>query len=232
MICRRYSRDTVKNIAKNIAEKDERIANLEKAVKRNDIGIDNLEQYGRRQNIWIEGLAYTEGETNADIENLVIEELAKIDISIKKRDIVRLHRTSKPTRNNHGEGRVAQTIVKFGRWKAREKCHGVNKTARQKKVTFRIHHDLTKRRYVLLKGVRERIDQKMRAIYGSREIQRDENVFAYADINSNLRVRAGQSTFPFNSKSEFNDVFDDIFREQNAQYSQFGNDMFSDGKTR
>ena len=58
----------------------------------------------------------------------VISELEKVDITLKDTDIVRLHRSSKPTQKN---GKLqAQTIVKLTYWDKRKLFKQVNKTAR------------------------------------------------------------------------------------------------------
>ena len=98
-------------IEESVRRNDERIAALE-------LNADEQEQYGRRYAIRIEGLTFTDGESNDDIRDQVISSLADVGVDIKRCEIQRLHRSSKPTTNRNGR-QVAQTIVKFVNWSAR-----------------------------------------------------------------------------------------------------------------
>ena len=106
---------------------------------------------------------------------------------------------------------MAQTIVKFSNWDIRRKCHGLNKRARDKRVSFRVHHDLTRRRYALLAKCRDRLDTRMAEIHGEAEVKDDQNVFVFVDVNSNLRFRAGRSVSAFSTEREFEDLFRHTF---------------------
>ena len=124
---------------------------------------------------------------------------------------MRCHRSSKP-KDFKGKT-VAQTIVRFNTWEARRMCYSVNKTCKNKALSFRVYPDLTQRRFKLLSDARERIDREMRAIHGNElgNLHEDDRVFAYADVNSGLRIRAGKEVFQFNDENRFNDLFTRIF---------------------
>ena len=95
---------------------------LRERIIQHDIALDDLEQYGRRMAIRIEGITWKEEETNVELETKVVEELGKSGVVLEPRDIIRLHRSSKPKEK---DGVVTkQTIVKLARWRTRESSPG------------------------------------------------------------------------------------------------------------
>ena len=60
---------------------------------------------------------------------------------------------------------------------------------------MRVFHDLTKRRLALLNSSRDKLQARSTS-----------EVFVYADINSNLKLRIHNKTFDFNSSEEFDDL--------------------------
>ena len=95
---------------------------LRERIIQHDIALDDLEQYGRRMAIRIEGIAWKEEETNVELESTVVKELGKHGVVLEPRDIIRLHRSSKPKEK---DGVVTkQTIVKLARWRTRESSPG------------------------------------------------------------------------------------------------------------
>ena len=96
-----------------------------------------------------------------------------MDVMIQESDVVRLHRSSKPV--GRDSKLVAQTIVKLVNWKIREKVHGVNKAARERKAGFRIHNDLTTRRFQLLSTARDRINSRLSRNYSKEEHEKLAN---------------------------------------------------------
>ena len=175
--------------------------------------MDDLEQYQRRQSVRIEGLKYTTGETNEQLHTLVKTELATIGIVLDDSDVIRLHRSSKPRARDTDNTLVAQTLVKLSNWKIREKLHSANRAAREKSAAFRIHHDLTKLRYGLLKSARERIDRHLLLQYDREQIKRlpeEDKIFAFANVNSELRIRARGRVFKFADDEQLEDVMRQI----------------------
>ena len=122
----------------------------EAKMARNEV--DDLQQYGRRSSVRIEGIVFDQGETPAQLRQKVKDNVAELGITMEDVDIFRLHRSSRPKRcDRRKDGTmIAQTLVKLRSWDIREALHYANKTAREKKVKIRVHHDLTKRRYGLL----------------------------------------------------------------------------------
>ena len=173
---------------------------------------DNLEQYGRRMSVRIEGLEVSEGQTVSDIFTQVNESLTKVGVELSESDVVRLHRSSKPVLR---EGRmVAQTLVKLSNWKARAKLHGLNKKACERDLNFRVHNDLTSRRYQLLSRAHERINTQMSRQYSREQLKHlddGDKVFAFVNINSDLKIRGRRSVYNFNSEEEFEKAFNEIF---------------------
>ena len=192
------SKSEVRSLERQLSE---RSCQIEHSVRQNgeriaalELNADEQEQYGRRYAVRIEGLTCADGETNDDIRDQVITSLAEVGVEIKPHEIQRLHRSSAPVIKSGR--RVAQTIVKFVNWSARRKVHNLNKLLKEKRANFRIHHDLTRQRYALLTDARAKIDSKMASVHGDQEVVRDQNVFPFVDINSNLHARAGKATCP------------------------------------
>ena len=171
---------------------------LRRRLDDSEVAHDDLENYGRRMNIRIEGIEYDNDETPDQLYEKVKGCLQEVDINVKKTDIVRFHRSGPPQRKQ-GRPTTAQTIVKFVRWDKRSRAHYANKRARQGNMSFRIHNDLTKRRFDLLAKARERLN----ALYPD-----DPNppAFAYTDVNSNLKVRRGREMFNLNTEQDLSDI--------------------------
>ena len=182
--------------------------------------LDDLQQYGRRKSVRIENIPVPTGEQQETTEELlasVKEKLKEIEIEIEDTDVVRLHRNSKARPNKEGVN-CAQTLLKLSNWKAREKFSGANKTAYRKKKNVRVHNDLTQRRFSLLKYARERTERAMARRFPNKE-QRDrlpfeKKVFAYSNLQSDLKFRVGKLVHSFNTFEEFDDLFARKFPDQ------------------
>ena len=174
--------------------------------------MDDLEQYGRRTSVRVEGLEFVEGETADGLFEKVRSNLEKVDIDLKETDVIRMHRSAKPVEKN---GKVtAQTIIKMSNWKIRERMQGVNKACRAKKLSFRVNGDLTARRYKLLASARERIFSMLSRKYSKELIAKlpdEENVFAFANVNSKLRIRARKQIFKFNNEEQLDKIIREVF---------------------
>ena len=186
---------------------------LRQKLAKSNLELDDLQQYGRRLNIRFEGIEFEEGETTAALFTKVKENLEKVNVNIVESDVVRLHRSSKP---KIFEGkRVAQTIVKFATWKTREKLHGINRQAKSVNANFRVHSDLTPRRFQLMKDARERIDRELMRMHGGKEdikkLRDEEKVFAFTNINSDLRVRAKGEVLRFHTHEDLEEILSKTF---------------------
>jgi hypothetical protein len=166
------------------------------ATDRMDIAetrVDDLEQYGRRKSIRVQNVPVVEGEGD-DIE-LVLQQinisLAPANIQLTEADCIRYHRSSKEKDNRDEEvgGKVSQCIVKLKHWAMRRQFQGLNKRCRDNKISTRVFHDLTKCRFALLNQARE-------------DLKNHEGWFAYADVNSNLKLRQGKRFYSFNTAEE------------------------------
>ena len=124
----------------------------------------------------------------------------------------------KPRINDDGT-QVKQCIVQLANWSAREKFVGYNKKA--KKTPSRVNNDLTKRRLDLLlaltrRQIKERMiesgftEEQLRGKNGM-QIPDEDNVFAYCNINSELRIRAKRIVHRFNSEAELSKLMNDTF---------------------
>ena len=103
--------------------------------------MDDLENYGRRMNIRVEGISYEEGETENELREKVIVTFAKADVNFTDNDMVRFHRSSKPSIDEGGKT-TAQVIVKLNSWKTSKAAHFGNKKAKENKLGFQIRHKL------------------------------------------------------------------------------------------
>ena len=199
---------TVGELKGTIVELKEENARLRERLIKYDIAVDDLEQYGRRMSVRVEGIPWEEGETNDDLEKTMIAEFAKVGVKIEPPDIVRLHRSSKVKEWKQGRkvSLTKQCIIKFSNWRSREKFAGFNRKARAKPGTVRVNNDLTRRRLQLLTSARQRVEAHMKQLFTPEEIENGlpdtENVFAYANINSDLRMRIRGRVVSFNTLPE------------------------------
>jgi len=215
---------TITALQKTIDDLSEENLKMRDKLIQNDIRLDDLEQYGRRMAVRVEGIPWVEHETNADLQNTLVEEFAKVGVEIKKRDIVRLHRSSRPKEFN---GSVTkQCIIKFANWRAREKFAGFNKKAREhekknkKNKVCRVNNDLTKRRLTLLSDARNRVNALMSRRFTEdqlKTIKDSDNVFCYANINSDLKMRVRGTVLSFNSLAELDNCIAQAFPEAEAE---------------
>ena len=188
--------DAEKQITELQVDKTNLEIKVEKMSGQLDIKIDDIEQYQRRQNIRIENVKYNKDDTEEQLFDSVKLALSEVDVNIEPKDVIRFHRSAAPKRNKDGN-MCAQVLLKFSHWTQRRAAHGANKKARERKVAVRIHHDLTRRRYALLSRARRMIDQ---------HLPNRRATFCYADMNSNLLIRSGANTHPFNNEVELDDI--------------------------
>ena len=74
------------------AQLKKRSRDLEEKNAKLDSQLNELEQYGRRQNLEIHGIPMPDNETNADVEEKVLQVFKEIDTTITKRAIDIAHR--------------------------------------------------------------------------------------------------------------------------------------------
>ena len=74
------------------AQLKKRNRDLEEKNAKLDSQLNELEQYSRRQNLLIHGIPVPDNETNAEVEDKVLQVLKKIDITITKDAIDVVHR--------------------------------------------------------------------------------------------------------------------------------------------
>ena len=167
------------------------------------VKVDDLEQYQRRQNIRIENIKSKPGETEEQLFEDIKSALGEVGVNIEPRDVIRFHRSAAPRRNKNGD-MCAQVLLKLSHWSVRRTAHFANKKARENRLSVRIHHDLTRRRYTLLSKARRLLDQ---------HLPNERSTFCYADMNSNLLVRRGENTHPFNTESELDTLITRLSNE-------------------
>jgi len=147
-----------------------RVATLEAKLQKLEVKIDDNEQRGRKMNLRIEGIAFEEGETKGQLKTKILNTLNKMDANINAADICRFHRSGKPRvdRPRGPDGKllplpvdpetpvvkVAQTIVKFRHWDARDSAYQAKFVSKAKNFREQIVVDLTKRRKALLDQAR------------------------------------------------------------------------------
>ena len=202
-----------------LRDKDEALAAQSSALAAQDIKLDDLEQYGRRFGIRVENIPYVDGEDNDDLWPKLVTAFDELRIKIQPNEVARFHRTGK-ARNNRDGTYVRQCIVKFGHWSSREKFREFNKNAKAAHIDTRVNNDLTSRRLTLLNRARDIISAKMqRAGFTPDQLRGkdgykvpdEQNVFAYANMNSHLCIRGKKRTFKFNTDEQLNDIISELF---------------------
>ena len=131
----------------------------------------------------------------------VNETLTPAGIALEHSDIIRFHRSSAMKDDKDVPfGKVSQVIIKLRNWRLRAQFQGLNGRMRGKEKTpgvkgCRVYHDLTKRRLALLNQARDD------CVNGW---------FAYADTNSNLKIRKDDQVKNFNTIEELEAIIADI----------------------
>lgn len=91
-------------VGKYVRTHESSIKNISSVVRRNSYEIDKLNQYSRKENIRISGLQEVEGTDDFTIFKQLCE---KIEVDVKKEDIVACHRVGDPKR------KPRQMLVRF-----------------------------------------------------------------------------------------------------------------------
>ena len=79
------------------AQLKKRNRDLEEKNAKLDSHLNELEQYGRRQNLEIHSIPMLDNETNAEVEDKVLQVLKKFDTTITKDAIDVVHRLKRKT---------------------------------------------------------------------------------------------------------------------------------------
>ena len=157
--------------------------------------IDGLEQYGRRYCARVFNIKHKENESEEELFTTLKNELKKVDYNLQRGDLVNFHRLGK-VKKSEGKPDTQQVILKFQKWAPRKALYGINKKARRpgSKTSMRVHNDLTRRRLDTLEATKKRI---------SLTFGESDEIYAYSDINSNIRVRCPDgSTIRINTIEE------------------------------
>jgi len=85
-------RSNVDHLKEENAQLKKRNKDLEEKNAKLDSQLNELEQYGRRQNLEIHGIPMPDNQTNAEVEDKVLQVLKKIDTTISKDAIDVVHR--------------------------------------------------------------------------------------------------------------------------------------------
>ena len=177
------------------------------------IGLDDLEQYGRRKSVRIQNVRVVQGENDDKSQDKLLasvnQRLEPSGIKLVHEDLIRFHRSSalKDDKDVPG-GKVSQVILKMRNWKLRAQFQGLNKLMKEyedatKLPGCRVYHDLTKRRLALLNEARQLCQNGW---------------FAYADVNSNLKLRKGDRFLSFNTRAELKKHINSLgFAEREAE---------------
>jgi len=184
----------IESLEKRNADLEMRCERTKYEVKAAKIELDNLQQYQRRRNVRIEGIEKAEGETEEKLFESIQKTLKEVDVVVEEKDIVRFHRSAAPKINKETKKMCQQVIVQFSHWKPRKQCHFANRKARDAGKSFRINHDLTRKRYNMLNDVRAEITRR----------------FAYADMNCNLMIRRGDESFRFEGKNDVDPILNQL----------------------
>ena len=105
------------------------------------------------------------------------------------------------------DDRAQQVLIQFEYWDPRAAFHGFDKGLFNSDYQVRIYPDLTKRRLDVL--------SECRNILKTRNLS-SRDVFCYTDINSNLKLRANNNVYSFNTTEEFEKIHFEL-QEQQAE---------------
>jgi hypothetical protein len=189
--------DTIRALSKDILAQ-------KKLIKDQSLDIDDLQQYGRRQSIRVQGVAVVPGENDNDtlLFDQINKTLAPSNIVLRETDVIHFHRSSAIKDDKYAPGtKSSQVILKLKHWNVRARFQGLNTLMRKKEEKggdgCRVYHDLTKRRLDLLNSARESV----KGVPGW---------FAYADINSGLKLRCDKLYYKFNTYAELDAAIKEI----------------------
>ena len=129
--------------------------------------IDEIEQYGRRLCLRITGIPTETNEKSDDVLTKVRELISESNVDIPDSTIDRAHRIGERRGNKQA------VIVRFTTHRHRTRFYRARKNI---KSGPKIHIDLTKQRFELLKEAQKFVSDQ------------EDDVFVYADINCRLKV--------------------------------------------
>ena len=167
------------------------------------------EKRSRRHNIRIEGIEFADGDADDDLPPKITKVLTDGGIAFSEADINKCHYSAKP--NTYEGRRTRQVIAQLNNWTARESVHKFNRGNRRSK--YRVNADLTQERYKLLTSARAKIGEQMNRLFDKdlKSIGDSENVFAYSNVNSELKIRARGHVVSFSSANELETRLSEIF---------------------
>jgi len=92
---------TIRGSMDHLKEKNAQLKKRNKDLEENNAKLDSqlneLEQYDRRQNLEIHGIPMPDNETNAEVEDKVLQVLKKIDTTSSRDAIDVVHRLKRKT---------------------------------------------------------------------------------------------------------------------------------------
>ena len=184
----------------DLSESHKTIAMLRKTLGEQKLVHDDLAQYTRRQSVRVGGIPVLPGEDHKDFDRKKLLEAVNTAIAeinpakkIEPTDVNRFHRSGKPRFDEASGIRTQQVLIQFKYWEPRAALHGFNKGLFNTDHKIRIYPDLTKRRLDVLSECRNILKNRNLA---------SRDVFCYTDINSNLKLRANNNVYSFNTIEE------------------------------
>ena len=103
-----------------IVDLEEKIALQEKKIENLSIKYDDNEQYSRRYCLRMHGLKYERNENQNDIVSKISECFSEIGLPYEEAEIDRVHRISKPYKNEGSGLTMKSIIIKFKLWRCRQ----------------------------------------------------------------------------------------------------------------
>jgi len=108
------------------AQLKKRNRDLEEKNAKLDSHLNELEQYGWRQNLEIHSIPMLDNETNAEVEDKVLQVLKKFDTTITKDAIDVVHRLRGKPKTDQNK-KCPSIIVRFVAWKTRNNIYSSRK---------------------------------------------------------------------------------------------------------
>ena len=171
-----------------------------------ETAIDENEQESKRCSVRITGTSCNIKDTDEQLATKCLKVFNEGEIAMSKSDFKRIRIIGKTA------------VVDFNSWSARVRANAFNRLNRRKRQKIRVQANLTKRRFGLLQWTQQQIKMRLTNKFGDdlANLQRKDNVFALANMESNLLICVGGKFQPFNSLKEAQVILDNAFESHHT----------------
>lgn len=195
------------NLQTRLQSVEERLLYQEHITDLHSRKIDDQEQVSRKVNLRLKGIELNRDDSPDLLMGKIKSEIHDLGIDIPDEELDRCHRDGKvyisraSFANDYRQKRVQDVLVRFRTWRSRDLMF-----QRRKEFSFIVDSDLTRRRFNLLKFIRDEIksatddvDAKPNLFAVGRVVD-----FAYADKNCKIKFKVKKGKFfTVSSEDEF-----------------------------